>query len=231
MALQVLAAGASPWHCWRRCSASWRPAQAASYRGRSSTCWWVVPRCLPAQNLAAGAAGCTAQRHHPPPLAARPCLPALTLQADPREAFVLQPRALTEGARCFVQPSPQIALTVGGATPARPAAAATPGTPATREYGLPLPARIPACQPAHTSVQHLRLRPDGCWRMHIRPQPAMSPPARPVSSSGGRRCEPAARGGTVRRPPPARWQPSRRRRHARLAGNGHACGAVPGRTV
>ncbi|KAL4419268.1 hypothetical protein ABPG77_004826 [Micractinium sp. CCAP 211/92] len=53
----------------------------------------------------------------------------LDLLADPREAFVLQPRALTEGARCFVQASPQIALTVGGATPAR--AGGTPATPAT----------------------------------------------------------------------------------------------------
>lgn len=79
------------------------------------------------------------------------------LQADPREAFVLQPRALTEGARCFVQASPQIALTVGGATPAR--AGGTPATPATRERVngrrmhacLCLPGRQPsrrACVPA-----------------------------------------------------------------------------------
>ncbi|KAL4420012.1 hypothetical protein ABPG75_007110 [Micractinium tetrahymenae] len=70
----------------------------------------------------------------------------LDLLADPREAFVLQPRALTEGARCFVQASPQIALTVGGATPARPAAApGVPGTPATPEAaGVTSPLRAGA---------------------------------------------------------------------------------------
>ncbi|PSC74954.1 Myosin-J heavy chain isoform A [Micractinium conductrix] len=61
------------------------------------------------------------------------------LLEDPREAFLLPQKALVEGARCFVQP-PSIGVTVGGATPQRPAAQ-QPGTPATP--GMTSPLRLP----------------------------------------------------------------------------------------
>ncbi|KAI3425379.1 hypothetical protein D9Q98_009143 [Chlorella vulgaris] len=71
-----------------------------------------------------------------------------TLLVDPREAFVLPRKSVTEAARCFVQPPPP-ATGSGASTPARPiaSAAATPSTPTPADGSSPLRARTLSSAP------------------------------------------------------------------------------------
>lgn len=75
-------------------------------------------------------------RHAPTCLAPSLSAPPNYLQVDPREAFVLPRKSVTEAARCFVQPPPP-ATGSGASTPARPIASAA-ATPSTRECGTAL---------------------------------------------------------------------------------------------
>lgn len=100
------------------------PTCLAAVAGSASRVWRAVLLLAPA------AQSQTPRSHNDQ--SSRCSAPNLTRpQVEPREAFVLPWRVLTEAARCFVQPP---AAPAGGSTPARVASLAPPAaTPTTRE--------------------------------------------------------------------------------------------------